>query len=145
MPKLDFKIEVDNRKIITDQAKKQIMDALEDCGKVAEGYAKVNLTDQKAVDTGELRRIVTHKVVHEKGKDVCYIGVPHSSRKSYGAYVELGTGIYYQGGRKTKWTYKDRKGKWHMTNGMKPRPFIKPAIADHQDKYKQILEMALRK
>lgn len=56
--------------------------------------------------------------------------------------VELGTGKYAQGGngRNTPWSYKDSKGNWHTTSGMPPRPYLRPAIENHKDEYKEVLE-----
>ncbi|CAM4186281.1 HK97 gp10 family phage protein [Paenibacillus alkaliterrae] len=41
----------------------------------------------------------------------------------YGPYLEFGTGIYAENGqgRKDPWSYKDESGKWHTTQGMRPR------------------------
>jgi len=48
----------------------------------------------------------------------------------YAPYIEYGTGIYAEAGdgRKGGWRYKDTKGNWHFTLGMKPQPFIRPSI-----------------
>ena len=64
----------------------------------------------------------------------------------YGAYVELGTGIYAEGGggRPTPWVYQDAKGNWHYTRGNKAQPFLKPAAADHAGQYRDILESELK-
>lgn len=64
----------------------------------------------------------------------------------YGAYVELGTGIYAEGGggRPTPWVYQDAKGNWHYTRGNKAQPFLKPAAADHAIQYRKILEDELK-
>lgn len=58
----------------------------------------------------------------------------------YAIYVELGTGIFAENGdgRQTPWVWRDQNGKYHFTRGMKPRPFLRPAIKDHLDEYKQI-------
>lgn len=57
--------------------------ALEKIGLSAEGYAKREITKQKAVDTGRLRNSISHDT---DGKDV-YIG----SNVEYAPYVEMGT------------------------------------------------------
>lgn len=57
--------------------------------------------------------------------------------------VELGTGIYATGGSQAKkipWSYMDEKGKWHTTYGMRSRPYMRPAIENHKDEYKEVLE-----
>jgi hypothetical protein len=60
--------------------------------------------------------------------------------------VELGTGIHAENGngRRTPWIWEDENGKRHKTSGMKPRHFMKKAIADHIDEYKEILETSLK-
>jgi HK97 gp10 family phage protein len=57
--------------------------ALETIGSTAEGYAKVALTEQHAVDTGRLRGSVSHAV---DGYSV-YIG----TNVEYAPYIEFGT------------------------------------------------------
>lgn len=58
----------------------------------------------------------------------------------YSVYVELGTGIFAEkgNGRKTPWVWKDQNGKYHFTRGMKPQPFLRPAITGHLDEFKEI-------
>ena len=108
--------------------------ALEECGLVAEGYAK----KLAPVDTGNLRNSISHKVDPEE--PAVYIG----SNSLYAAYQEFGTGIYTEGGRDTPWVYQDEKGNWHWTRGNKAQPFLKPSVADHQKQYSQITEQELR-
>lgn len=108
--------------------------ALEECGLVAEGYAK----KLAPVDTGNLRNSISHKVDPEE--PAVYIG----SNTSYAPYVELATGIYAEGGRDTPWVYQDEKGNWHWTRGNKAQPFLKPAVADHAKQYRQIIEQELK-
>lgn len=109
--------------------------ALEECGLVAEGYAK----KLAPVDTGNLRNSISHKVDPEE--PAVYIG----TNSSYAAYQEFGTGIYTDGGRDTPWVYQDEKGNWHWTRGNKAQPFLKPAVADHARQYRQIIEQELKK
>lgn len=104
--------------------------ALEKCGLVAEGYAK----RLAPVDTGNLRNSITHKVDPEE--PAVYIG----TNSEYGAYVELGTGKYYPGGRPTPWKYQDANGNWHWTAGNKAQPYLKPAVADQANQYRAIIE-----
>lgn len=123
---------IDNSEEILELLKQKAQTALEVCGQTAEGYAVTNCP----VDTGNLRNSITHKI----DGDECYIGTP----VEYGVYIEYGTGVSAAGGRKTPWVYKDSKGDWHMTNGQRARPFIKPAIADHVNEYKNIIEDILK-
>lgn len=108
--------------------------ALEECGLVAEGYAK----KLAPVDTGNLRNSISHKVDPEE--PAVYIG----TNSSYAAYQEFGTGIYTEGGRDTPWVYQDEKGNWHWTRGNPAKPYLKPAVADHARQYRQIIEQELK-
>ena len=129
----DF-IFIDNSKVVKKRLEEAFLKALERCGMQAEGYAKDNLTMLGAVDTGNLRNSVSHRV-DEKEK-VVYIG----TNSEYGAYVELGTGKYYKGGRQDPWVYQDEEGRWHHTNGQRAQPYLKPAVADHKQTYKNIIK-----
>lgn len=48
------------------------------------------------------------------------------------------------GGRQTPWVYQDAKGNWHYTRGNKAQPFLKPALNDHADEYREIIKMRLK-
>ena len=139
---MGIRITADYSNEVLNAMKQQVQKALEECGLLAEGYAQVNLTEQKAVDTGNLRNSITHKVVVNDQEKRCYIG----TNVEYAPYVEFGTGIYAEAGdgRRTTWVYKDDKGTWHRTNGMKSRPYLRPAVSDHVDTYKQVIEDNLK-
>ena len=109
--------------------------ALEECGLVAEGYAK----KLAPVDTGNLRNSISH--TEDPEEPAVYIGPNNSSA----AVQEFGTGIYTEGGRDPPWVYQDEKGNWHWTRGNKAQPFLKPAVADHARQYRQIIEQELKK
>ena len=111
-----------------------VIRALERCGEQAEGYAK----DPAPVDTGNLRNSISHTV--DEDEPAVYIG----SNTSYAPYVELATGIYAEGGRPTPWVYQDENGNWHWTRGNKAQPFLKPAVADHAQTYRNIIEDELK-
>src|SRR5699024_1538952 len=129
---IDFK---DNSQAVLKAMQQAVEKALEECGLVAEGYAK----KLAPVDTGNLRNSISHKVDPEE--PAVYIG----SNTSYAPYVELATGIYAEGGRPTPWVYQDAKGNWHWTRGNKAQPFLKPAVAGHGRQYRQIIEQELKK
>lgn len=124
----------DNSKEVSEDIKAALLRGLETCGLVAEGYAK----KLAPVDTGNLRNSITHEVVEDE--NAVYIG----TNNEYAAYVELGTGIYAEGGggRPTPWVYQDANGNWHYTHGQKPQSFLKPAVTDHTDKYREIIKDA---
>ena len=126
----------DNSKEISGAIHAALLRGLEKIGLVAEGYAKKLCP----VDTGNLRNSITHVV--DEQEPAAIIGTDNE----YAAYVELGTGIYAEGGdgRPTPWVYQDAKGNWHYTRGNKAQPFLKPAAADHAIQYRKILEDELK-
>ena len=127
---------VDNSKEFLAAFDKAVVKVLEQCGMQAEGYAK-NLTP---VDTGNLQNSISYRVDASSKKVV--IG----TNNEYAAYVELGTGKYKEGGggRPDPWVYQDDNGNWHHTHGQKARPYLKPAVADHKQTYKNIIEDSLK-
>ena len=124
----------DNSKEVLEAMQQAAVRALEKCGLTAEGYAKKLCP----VDTGNLRNSITHTVDEEES--AAYIG----TNNEYAAYVELGTGKYVSGGRPTPWVYQDEKGNWHRTNGQKAQPYLKPAVSDHANTYRKIIEDELK-
>lgn len=126
----------DNSDAVKEAFEAAIMRGLEKCGLTAEGYAKKLCP----VDTGNLRNSITHVV--DEQEPAAIIGTDNE----YAAYVELGTGIYAEGGGgwPTPWVYQDAKGNWHYTRGNKAQPFLKPAAADHAGQYRDILESELK-
>lgn len=128
-------IEVISHKIEVIQAKDEaVVKALETIGRVAERYAK----ELCPTDTSRLKNSISH----ETDDDTVYVG----TNVEYAPYVEFGTGKFAEGGggRPTPWSYQDDKGNWHTTNGMKPQPYLKPAIENHLDEYKQYLKDELQ-
>ena len=87
--------------------------------------------------TGELRRSITSKV--ENGVGVVFTPL------EYAPYVEFGTGLFAEnGGRQdVPWNYQDDKGEWHSTSGMKPQPFMRPALDENREEIKRILKEAI--
>ncbi len=114
---------------------KQFAKAAEIIGGKAESYAKIECPS----DTGNLRNNITH-TTEDDGRTVV-IG----TAVQYAPFVELGTRIHAEGGggRQTPWRYQDRNGNWHTTSGAHPHPFLRPAIEDHLEEYKGILEKVL--
>jgi HK97 gp10 family phage protein len=127
-------VEVTSHRIEVIEAKNEaIARALETIGLVAERYAK----EKAPVDTGRLRNSISHQVDDE----TVYVG----TNVEYAPYLEFGTGKFAEsGGRPTPWSYQDSKGEWHTTNGMKPQPYLRPAIDDHMSEYKQIVQNELQ-
>lgn len=126
----DYELNINTDKVLEglDDA---VLRALERIGMQAEGYA----IDLVPIDTGNLKNSITHTV--DEAEKVAYVGTPNE----YAVYVEMGTGMYVDGGRKTPWVYKDEKtGEWVTTKGQKAQPYLKPAITDHIDTYKNIVK-----
>lgn len=130
---MTIRIEVDHSREAIEEVHMACLRALEICGLTAEGYAKRLCP----VDTGNLRNSITHQV--QPSELAVYIG----SNNEYAVYVECGTGKYYPGGRQTPWVYQDARGNWHLTNGQRAQPYLKPAIADHLNTYKSMIEREL--
>lgn len=104
--------------------------ALEIIGGKIESYAKVLVP----VDTGALKNSITHRV----DGDTVIAG----SAISYAPYVELGTGIEYS--PPPEWIENNApQGAGIRQGGMKPRPYLRPAIENHRDEYKGIMEQEL--
>ena len=113
-----------------------VLRALERIGERAEE----NAAKLCPVDTGILRNSISHAV--DEKEQAAYIG----SNLDYAAYVELGTGKYAEGGggRPTPWVYQDAKGNWHWTRGNPAQPFLVPAVKNHAQTYRNIIEDELK-
>lgn len=70
--KIDF---TDNSETILDEFHQAVLRALEKCGMTAENYAKKNLTQNKSVDTGNLRNSITHWVDPEGNQVYEILGI----------------------------------------------------------------------
>lgn len=89
--------------------------------------------------TGELRRSITSRVDVNEGDITGLVFSP----LEYAPYVEYGTGLFAEGGNGRKdvpWNYQDDEGVWHSTSGMKPRPFLRPALEDNREQILAILK-----
>lgn len=136
-------------------------------GEKAETYAKDNIDAQGAVDTGRLRNSITYATEGHSGQTLKYTkemqkagqeATPQSVSVSepdtvyigtavfYGPYIECGTGQYSTvggGTPKPSWTYQDEFGKWHIAFPQRARPFLKPAVANHTEEFRNILKQSL--
>ena len=90
-------------------------------------------------DSGDLRRSITSKVENNEG--IVYTPL------FYAPYVEYGTGLFAESGGRTDvpWNYQDDKGNWHSTSGMKPHPYMRPALEENREKIVQILKEGITK
>ena len=89
--------------------------------------------------TGELRRSITSKVEHTGDNVIGIIFTP----LEYAPYVEYGTGLFAEGGNGRKdvpWNYQDDEGEWHSTSGMKPQPYMRPALNENREQIRRIIK-----
>lgn len=132
----DFK---DNSEEVKRALEEQAKKALTECGLFAQREAALNLgKTPRRIATGALHNSIATKVDMNEG--CVYIGTD----MEYAPYVEFGTGIYADDGRKTPWAFKDSKGKWHKTSGMQPSHFLKKAIEENKSTYNQIIRDNLK-
>lgn len=129
--------------------------ALEIIGGKAESYAKglapvgtVESTHVQHYIGGTLRNSITHAVE----ENTVLVG----SNVEYAPYVELGTGSEYspppewiesqakRGQGRDHWLWQDMNGDWHVGYPQKPRPFLRPAVENHLDEYKNVLDNELK-
>ena len=89
-------------------------------------------------DTGALRRSITSRVENNGGELVGVVYTP----LEYAPYIEFGTGLFAENGGRVDvpWNYQDEKGEWHKTSGMKPQPFLRPALEENREQIFRILK-----
>lgn len=90
-------------------------------------------------DTGALRRSITSKVEGTEG--VIYTPL------EYAPYIEYGTGLFAENGGRADvpWNYKDDKGEWHSTSGIKPQPFMRPALNQNRENIIRLIKEGMTK
>lgn len=90
-------------------------------------------------DTGALRRSISSTV---KGTE----GIVFTPLE-YAPYVEYGTGLFAEkGGRKNvPWYYKDEEGKWHITSGQHPHPYMRPALNENREEVLRLIKEGIIK
>lgn len=90
-------------------------------------------------DTGALRRSISSTV---KGLE----GIVFTPLE-YAPYVEYGTGLFAEkGGRKNvPWYYKDEEGKWHITSGQHPHPYMRPALNENREEILRLIKEGIVK
>lgn len=139
MSDLKAEVSMESHMDIKKETDDAIVTALEAVGTQAVSIAQSIITSVGAVDTGNLRNSITFET---EGTDTVVIGTP----VEYAPYIEYGTGIYAEeGGRQTPWAYQDSAGEWHMTRGMHPRPYLRPALQEHVSEYEKIFDEILSK
>lgn len=90
-------------------------------------------------DTGALKRSITSKVEGTEG--IIYTPL------EYAPYIEYGTGLFAENGGRADvpWNYKDDKGEWHSTSGMKPQPFMRPALNQNRENIIRLIKEGMTK
>lgn len=131
----------DNTEEVLNEAKEKIKTALEACGLAAEGFAVQNIATQEAVDTGFLRNSITHCVHGESFSKTSYSDDAGKQTGSYGGTIGAEDDHTVSIGTNVKYAPYIELGT--SKNGG-PRPYLKPAMADHMSEYKQILEQYLK-
>lgn len=89
-------------------------------------------------DTGELRRSIQSEI---RGNE----GVVFTTLE-YAPYIEYGTGLFAENGGRTDvpWCYQDDKGEWHTTSGIKPHPYMRPALDENRERIIEIIKGAIK-
>ncbi len=140
--KIDFENNTDR---VLDELRDAISRALEIWGMSIEGWAAklcpvgtVESTGKDGYQGGTLRGSIAHEV--NEADQTVIIG----SDVKYAPYVELGTGPYFEA--PPDWEQFDApKGSGKGHGYVTARPFLRPAVENHVDKLKQILEDELEK
>ena len=106
----------------------------------ASGELEAQVKRNTKVGTGQLKNSWTYKVDEKNGE--AEVGSPLENA----IWEEFGTGLYalHGDGRKTPWTYKDDKGKWHKTTGKAPHRALQHAFDSLKNKLKARLEHILK-
>lgn len=122
--------------------KTEIPKALDDVGMFLQGEAGDELENSpRRVDTGRLKLSVNYRVVQDGEESVLYVG----TNTRYAVYVHEGTGIYHPQGRQTPWIYRDERGAFHQTRGMKPNRFLKNAIVKNEKQIEEYIQRRLKR
>lgn len=129
--------------VIEKLAKKVNPELLE--GAIQSGCALVERTAKQNAPkmTGELRRSITSKI---EGEGDTIKGIIYTPL-FYAPYVEYGTGIFAEGGngrQDVPWIYKDEKGELHITSGMHPNPYLRPALNENREQIVDAIGRALK-
>ena len=116
---MKFDMENDFSALIEEAVFSQIERALEKVGLTAERYAKLACpvgTPESTGKKGYMGGTLRNSISHTHDKNTAYIG----TNVEYAPYVEMGT------------------------KKMAAKPYLKPAIADHLQEYKNTIEQELK-
>ena len=128
---------IDNSAAFLAELKRAKARALETIGQKAEAYAKDKCpkgteesTGKKGYIGGTLQNSITHRV----DDDVMSLG----SNVEYAPYPELGTGPHFEA--PPEWEqFTTTRGSGIGKSFMRPHPYLRPAIEDHREEYKEIM------
>lgn len=142
----DVTINTDNTDEVIRLMEEAVDRSLTMIGINAEKYAKARCpvgtpesTGIKGYRGGTLRNSITFNTETTEDGGSVTIG----SNVEYAPYVELGTGPFFDA--PPKWVqYNTKKGSGKGSGYVKPRPYLRPAILDHVDEYKRIIENELK-
>ena len=118
-------------KDVKNEIDQAIAKALETVGGMAESDVKKKLTQNKSVQTGNLRNSITHRRVNETTEAV-------GTNVEYAPYVEYGH--HQQPGRYVPALKKRLKVSW-----VAPKPYMRPAIEGNMKKYRAVIENEMPK
>lgn len=127
MADMTFRLDDDNTDAIKKATAEAIYNALDIIGAKAADYAAA----LAPVQTGNLKNSLTHQVVQEE--QAVYVG----TAVEYAPYVEFGH--HQEVGR-----YVPAIERRLVRDYVPGKPFLKPAIENHLDEYKSILENELK-
>lgn len=99
-----------------------------------EARAKKNLTDNRSVDTGHLRRSITHKFSYSSNIE----GIVHASNVKYAKWVEDGTRPHTIRPKTKKalyWQGASRPVKFVRHPGSAAKPYLVPALEDEKESF----------
>lgn len=134
---------------VTDERLKR---AAEVIGGMAETNAKLYITQAGAVDTGLLRNSITHGV--EGGKtaissykaDRPQRGETQVKRGTYdGVIPDQGDGLTIVIGSNVEYAPYVEMGTPNAKKPMAARPYLRPAIENHREQFKQVLQTEMQR
>ena len=122
------------------RVKAAMNDAINQWLREASGELESQVKRNTRVDTGQLKNSWMHNV--DESAQEAKVGSPLENA----IWEEFGTGQYALNGdgRKTAWTYKDRKGIWHKTTGKKPNRALNNAFTSLKGKLQARLEQIMK-
>lgn len=126
-------------KVLDNIANMDLTNAMELVGIEVENNIRSN--PDMPIDTGELRRSITHQIIDDHTVEV-------GTNLFYAPFQNYGTGIYaFNGdGRKdVPWHYKDVKGEWHTTYGIHPNLFMEKGLEASEETIKAIINNEIRR